>query len=123
MAFDLGLHLDYRKPGSTAEDIEIRKRVFWGAFICDKVQSLYLGRLLAMHLRDYHISHDLMDTMEELDVWVLYIDPEYPDASQVLYNPTPVYSVSTFEQLCELSKIMARIINRFYSSATTPSKA
>lgn len=123
MAFDLGLHLDCRKPGSTAEDVEIRKRVYWGAFICDKVQSLYLGRPLAMQLRDCHISYNLMDTMEELDVWVPYIDPEYPDATQVLYNPTPVHSVSTFEQLCELSKLMARIINRFYSAGTTPTKA
>jgi hypothetical protein len=123
MAFDLGLHLDCRKPGSTAEDIEIRKRVYWGAFICDKAQSLYLGRPSAMHLRDCHVSHDLMDTMEELDVWMPYIDPEYPDATQVLYNPTPVHSVTTFEQLCELSKLMARIINRFYSSVTTLTKA
>jgi hypothetical protein len=123
MAFDLGLHLDCRKPGSTAEDIEIRKRVYWGAFICDKLQSLYLGRPLAMQLRDCHVAHDFMDTMEELDVWVPYIDPEYPDSAQVLYNPTPVHSVSTFQQLCELSKFMARIINRFYSSETTPTKA
>ena len=123
MVFDLGLHLDCRKPESMAEDIEIRKRVYWGAFICDKLQSLYLGRPLAMQLRDCHISHNLMDTMEELDIWVPYIDPEYPDATQVLYNPTPVHSVSTFEQLCDLSKLMARIINRFYSAGATPTKA
>ena len=123
MAFDLGLHLDCRKPGSTAEDIEIRKRVYWGAFICDKVQSLYLGRPPAMQWRDCHISHDLMDTMEELDIWMPYIDPEYPDASQALYHATPVHSVSTFEQLCELSKLMAAVINRLHSSSTTPAKA
>ncbi len=123
MAFDLGLHLDCRKPESTAEDIEIWKRVYWGAFICDKVQSLYLGRPLAMQLRDCHISHDLMDTMEELKIWMPYIDPEYQDANHALYHATPVHSVSTFEQLCKLSKLMAAIINRLYSSSTTPAKA
>jgi hypothetical protein len=123
MVFDLGLHLDCRKPGSTAEDIEIRKRVYWGAIICDKVQSLYLGRPPAMQLRDCHISHDLMDTMEELDIWMPYIDTDYPDASQELYHATPVHSVSTFEQLCELSKLMTAVINRLYSSSTTPAKA
>jgi hypothetical protein len=123
MIFDLGLHLDLRKPGYTAEDVEIRRRVYWGAFLCDKLQSLYLGRPIAMQLKDTHVPHDFMDTMEELDIWIPYIDPETPDASQMLYNPTPVHSVSTFQQLCLLSKLMTRIINRFYSVSTTPSKA
>ncbi|KAH8586181.1 nitrogen assimilation transcription factor nirA [Bisporella sp. PMI_857] len=123
MVFDLGLHLDLRKPGCTPEDIEIRRRVFWGAFLCDKVQSLYLGRPIAMQLKDTHVPHDFMDTIEELDLWIPYIDPEYRDTSQILYNPTPVHSVSTFQQLCLLSKLMTRIINRFYSVGTTPAKA
>lgn len=123
MVFDLGLHLDLKKPGCTAEDIEIRRRVFWGAFLCDKMQSLYLGRPIAMQLKDSHVPYQLMDTMEELDIWVPYVDPECPDPSQILYSPTPLHSVSTFQQLCLLSKIMTRIINRFYSVRTTPSKA
>ncbi|RFU33094.1 hypothetical protein B7463_g3230, partial [Scytalidium lignicola] len=123
MAFDLGLHLDLRKPGFTAEDIEIRRRVYWGAFLCDKMQSLYLGRPIAMQLKDSHVPHEFMDTLEELDLWVPYIDPEYPDSTQMLCNPTPVHSVSTFQQLCLLSKLMTRIINRFYSVGTTPAKA
>ncbi|KUJ06692.1 uncharacterized protein LY89DRAFT_403835 [Mollisia scopiformis] len=123
MVFDLGLHLDCRKPGSSAEDAEIRKRVYWGAFICDKLQSLYLGRPFSMQLRDCHVSTELMDTMEELDLWVPYVDPEYPDPAQTFYTPTPVHSVSTFQQLCELSKLMARVISRFYSAGATPHKA
>lgn len=123
MAFDLGLHLDCKTPGSNAEDVEVRKRVFWGAFICDKLQSLYLGRPVTMHLRDCHVGHELMDTLDELDIWMPYVDPKYPKSPQILYSPTPVHSVSTFEQLCELSKLMARIITRFYTSSTTPAKA
>lgn len=122
MAFDLGLHLDCRKPGMSAEDVEIRKRVYWGAFICDKVQSLYLGRPITMQLRDSHVSHELMDTLEELDLWVPYMDPDYPVA-QTHYTPAPVHSISTFEHLCELSKITGRIITRFYTSTPTPTKA
>ena len=123
MVYDLGLHLDLKKPGCTAEDTEVRKRVYWGAFLCDKVQSLYLGRPIAMQIKDCHISHDLLDTMEELDVWAPYIDPEHLDSTQILYNPTPVYSVSTFQQFCQLSVIMTRIINRFYSVNTTQVRA
>ncbi|KAH8817021.1 fungal-specific transcription factor domain-containing protein [Xylogone sp. PMI_703] len=123
MAFDLGLHLDLQKPGFTAEDIEIRRRVYWGAFLCDKVQSLYLGRPIAMQLKDCHVPHDFMDTLEELDLWFPYVDPEYPESAQMMCNSTPVHSVSTFQQLCLLSKLMTRIINRFYSVGTTPAKA
>lgn len=123
MVFDLGLHLDLKKPGVTAEDTEIRRRLFWGAFICDKVQSLYLGRPIAMQLKDSHVPHEFMDTMEELDIWVPYLDPEEPDPSHMPYSPTPVHSISTFQQLCLLSKLMTRIIDRFYSVSTTLSKA
>ncbi|KAM0808460.1 putative Transcription factor domain-containing protein [Seiridium cardinale] len=121
MVYDLGLHLDC-KPKTSSEDIEIRRRVFWGAFICDKLQSLYLGRPMAMHLHDNQCPADFADTFEELDLWTPYVDPEVP-SSAVVCQPTPVYSVSTFQQLCYLSKLMTRIINCFYSSHTIISKA
>jgi hypothetical protein len=125
MVYDLGLHIDCRKPKTSLEDVEIRRRVFWGAFICDKLQSLYLGRPMAMHLHDNHCQPDFMDTLEELDLWTPYIDPELPHLPQsaATYQPTPVYSISTFQQLCHLSKLMTRIIDCFYSSNTTISKA
>jgi hypothetical protein len=63
-----------------------------------------------MQLRDCHVSHKFLDRMEELDLWVPYIDPESPNVVQALYSPTPVYSVFTFQQLCELSKLMVRNI-------------
>ncbi|KAH8878958.1 nitrogen assimilation transcription factor nirA [Thozetella sp. PMI_491] len=122
MIYDLGLHLDYRKPKTRPEDIEVRRRVFWGAFICDKLQSLYLGRPMAMHLEDSHCADEFLDTLEELDLWTPYIDPESPPPT-VAYEPQPVYSVSTFQQLCRLSKLMTRIMNCFYSSNIPVSKA
>jgi len=42
MVYDLGLHLDSHELAASAEDLEIRRRVFWGAFVCDKLQSLYV---------------------------------------------------------------------------------
>lgn len=121
MVYDLGLHLDC-KPRTSLEDVEIRRRVFWGAFICDKLQSLYLGRPMAMHLHDNQCPADFVDTFEELDIWTPYMDPELP-AATIVCHPSPVYSVSTFQQLCYLSKIMTRVINCFYSSHTAVSKA
>lgn len=123
MVYDLGLHLDCRKPRASLEDIEIRRRVFWGAFICDKLQSLYLGRPMAMQLHDNHCPAEFVDTLEELDLWTPYSDPEVPSSTTAMYQPTPVYSVSTFQQLCYLSRLMTRIINCFYSSDTVLTKA
>ncbi|PLN76252.1 fungal-specific transcription factor domain-domain-containing protein [Aspergillus taichungensis] len=115
MVYDLGLHLDPQETSDNAEEIEIRRRVFWGAFICDKLQSLYLGRPPAINLRDCQVSRDLLDTFEEMEA---FVPPTGPVAL-----PSPIYSVSTFRQLCSLSKIMTVIINRFYAVGATFSNA
>ncbi|KAG5818951.1 hypothetical protein H9Q74_000234 [Fusarium xylarioides] len=45
MLIDLGLHVDLTNSHQFSdEDLEIRRRVFWGAFVVDKIQSLYQGR-------------------------------------------------------------------------------
>ncbi|TPX21296.1 hypothetical protein DIZ76_015252 [Coccidioides immitis] len=125
MVYDLGLHLDYKATTANAEDIEIRRRVFWGAFICDKLQSLYLGRPMTIHLRDVHVSRNFMDTMEEKELWTPYVDPMFPteNMSTIPLTPTPIHSVSTFQQLCLLSRIMTKIINRFYVVGATAANA
>lgn len=125
MVYDLGLHLDYKATTANAEDIEIRRRVFWGAFICDKLQSLYLGRPMTIHLRDVHVSRNFMDTMEEKELWTPYIDPMVPtdNVSARSSTPTPIHSVSTFQQMCLLSRIMTKIINRFYVVGATAANA
>ncbi|OAA66590.1 nitrogen assimilation transcription factor nirA [Niveomyces insectorum RCEF 264] len=127
MVFDLGLHLDPREGNHPPEEAEIRRRVFWSAFICDKLQSLYLGRPMTIHLRDAHVSHAFHDTFEEHELW----RPQTGcgggrgsgggsgargtvTGAPVLRRPTPIHSVSTFQQFCLLSRIMTQIINRFY---------
>ncbi|OAL28494.1 hypothetical protein AYO20_09442 [Fonsecaea nubica] len=42
MVYDVGLHVDRTRTPQNAEEIELRRRVFWGAFVCDKFQSLYI---------------------------------------------------------------------------------
>lgn len=125
MIYDLGLHLDYKATTANAEDIEIRRRVFWGAFICDKLQSLYLGRPMTIHLRDAHVSRNFMDTMEEKELWSPYVDPSFvSDTVPVQHGSgTPIFSVTTFQQMCLLSRIMTRIINRIYVVGATAASA
>lgn len=61
MIMNLGLHLDSNDLTSdptrkkTLEEVEIRRRLFWGAFISEKLQSLYLGRPFSIHERDVHV--------------------------------------------------------------------
>ncbi|KNG86122.1 hypothetical protein ANOM_005471 [Aspergillus nomiae NRRL 13137] len=120
MAFDLGLHLDTRVPDLYPEDVEIRRRAFWAAFISDKLQCLYFGRPVAIHLRDTHVSTKLRDTMEELECWSPYIDPQcstYPIQSP---PPVPTFMISAFQQFCLLSNLMADIINHFYVVGAKP---
>lgn len=135
MVYDLGLHLDPRHTTDNPEEIEIRRRVFWGAFVCDKLQSLYLGRPVAISLRDSQVSHEFLDLYEETEPFLqparisAGIGGLTPQAVPSPGLPTgygdsmPIYSVTTFQQLCLLSKVMTTIINRFYVVGATFSNA
>jgi hypothetical protein len=126
MVYDLGLHLDPKQTTDNPEEIEIRRRVFWGAFVCDKLQSLYMGRPVAINLRDSQVSREFLDMYEEME-------PFYPSTLVTgcsssgldgnMAGAIPRHSVSTFQQLCLLSKIMTTIINRFYVVGATFSNA
>ncbi|KAI1443755.1 fungal-specific transcription factor domain-containing protein [Annulohypoxylon stygium] len=124
MVYDLGLHVDTQEVNtSNVEEVEIRRRVFWGAFICEKLQSLYLGRPPIIGLRDASVSQDFLDTFEELELWEPYQDPTVPDATRIMMSsPPPSYSVSVFQQLCLLSKIMTQIIDKIYFVGATAQK-
>lgn len=124
MVYDLGLHLDPSGAAYTAEEAEIRRRVFWGAFICDKLQSLYLGRPVGINLRDAHVSREFWDTFEEQELYLPFTDPQLPLPHPVETTlPATLHSVSTFQQLCLLSKIMSKIIGTFYVVGATPRNA
>ncbi|GAD98099.1 nitrogen assimilation transcription factor nirA [Paecilomyces variotii No. 5] len=127
MVYDLGLHIDRQDVQShNAEEVEIRRRVFWGAFICDKLQSLYLGRPPTIRVRDARVSRDFMDAFEELEPWEPYQDPTTDCANIKIpagsMASTYTYSVTVFQQLCLLSIIMTRIINKIYFVGATATK-
>ncbi|KAF1809224.1 hypothetical protein P152DRAFT_461649 [Eremomyces bilateralis CBS 781.70] len=125
MIFDLGLHLDHKITDENAEEVEMYRRVFWGAFICDKLQSLYLGRPVGIRLRDAYVSHELNDHLEENELWAPYIDPSIPE-DRLRLGSAPqglIYSVSYFQQICLLFKIVDRIIDIFYVVGATPAEA
>lgn len=126
MIVDVGGHLmtDLRRSsddaGSLQRDVEreMRKRIFWGAFIIDTTQSLYFGRPASLPLAETRVPTELLDTYEELEEWTPYVDPTTNLASNDLllaYTPHPAYAVSTFSCLARLFRIGSRIIRAFYS--------
>lgn len=125
MVYDLGLHFDLQEVNKhNVEEIEIRRRVFWGAFVCEKLQSLYLGRPPIIRLQDVHVSQDFMDTFEEMEPWEPYDEQSTGTISKNAASSTAplAYSVTTFQQLCLLSQIMTQIIDKMYYVGATASK-
>lgn len=131
MIIDLGCHLSMEemqqhsggpskdKPPSrsTVVEFEIRKRVFWGAYMTDKFQSLYLGRAPALRSSEAQLPKELLDCYEELELWEPYrgLEAASVDMGQPAYQPRPAYAVSTFSSLLELAEITSRVIDAFYS--------
>ncbi|KAK2612030.1 hypothetical protein QQS21_001995 [Conoideocrella luteorostrata] len=114
MIIDLGIHsetstLASRKP-LLPEDVEIRRRVFWSAFVLDKVQSIYQGRPARIRDMDSSVPMLFLDEYEELE---LFDSLGYSEVARKLH--LPAHSVSTFVRLCTLSTIADRILATLYT--------
>ncbi|KAJ5217515.1 uncharacterized protein N7469_011140 [Penicillium citrinum] len=118
MIIDLGMHVDATRLSNmrliSEEDLEIRRRVFWGAFVVDKIQSLYQGRPPSLQHFDTKVSLLFLDNYEELEHWKPFA---YSDNQS--YPGSPAYSVSTFTELCKLSLILNGILNKVYSEGSS----
>ncbi|KAJ5658366.1 uncharacterized protein N7484_002015 [Penicillium longicatenatum] len=118
MIIDLGMHVDATMLSNirrlSDEDIEIRRRVFWGAFVVDKIQSLYQGRPASLQDFDTKVSITFLDQYEELEHWQPFA---YTNVQS--YPGSPAYSVSTFTELCKLSLILNGILNKVYSERSS----
>lgn len=118
MIIDLGMHVDATMLTNmrrlSDEDLEIRRRVFWGAFVVDKIQSLYQGRPASLQDFDTKVSLSFLDNYEELEEWQPFAYSEVES-----YPGSPAYSVSTFTQLCKLSLILNAILNKVYSERSS----
>lgn len=117
MITDLGMHLDApilpNLQRLSDEDLEIRRRVFWGAFVLDKIQSLYQGRPVSLHEGEIRVPIIFHDTYEELEHW----EP-FSYTRTHLHPGCPSYSTSTFTELCKLSIIMNKILDKIYTQRT-----
>ncbi|KIW80586.1 hypothetical protein Z517_07202 [Fonsecaea pedrosoi CBS 271.37] len=123
MALDMGIHLPSDKlqtfvKSLTAEDIEIRKRLFWSCYTWDKILSLYLGRMPGFTPNTDEVPLTFMDDYSDSDLWAPYYGetptPELANAPN--YPPCPGYVVSCFRQLCKICVILNDLMQNIYSS-------
>jgi Fungal specific transcription factor domain len=124
MAFDIGIHLPSDKlqlfvKSLSAEDIEIRKRLFWSCYTWDKIVSLYLGRMPGFTPSTEDVPLSFMDDYSDKDLWAPYYG-ETPDPATAVaanYPPCPGYVVSCFRHLCKLCVILNDLMQDIYSSS------
>lgn len=122
MIIDLGCHM-VLGPGHTSDgtpgggrrlhrDIEqeVRKRLYWGAYVTDATQALYLGRSCMFASVEARVPLQLLDTFEEMELWEPYTD-KFSEQTTPLpaFEPQPARTVSNFMALARLLQISSRI--------------
>ncbi|KAE9984611.1 hypothetical protein BLS_001986 [Venturia inaequalis] len=122
MITDLGLHLDgvelLKRNKISPEELECRRRVFWGAFSFDKIHSMYFGRPVTLQETQMRVPIEFLDDYEELEQWTPLeqlnnaVSADYPRPA---HPGGPSYSVMTFTAMCKVSVVLGRILNDIYS--------
>ncbi|TVY32562.1 Nitrogen assimilation transcription factor [Lachnellula subtilissima] len=118
MIIDLGIHSEKSTlmlaKSHSPEEMETHRRLFWAAFVLDKVQSIYQGRPARLRDMDNSVPMVFLDDYEELEPFdTLGYSATPGDAG------LPTHSVSTFEHLCKLSAIADRILYSLYAEKSS----
>ncbi|KAK2594319.1 hypothetical protein QQS21_007964 [Conoideocrella luteorostrata] len=112
----LGICVDSQRfPGSVPlsdEELEIRRRIYWGCYFWDKLICLYLGRSPSLQHTNISPSHIMFDDSAENDLWVPFGIPQTDPAWK--YPPTTAHSASCFISMCRLSVIFNEILVHMY---------
>jgi hypothetical protein len=135
---DMGITIDGKRHADassfSAEDIEIRNRLFWSCYFWDKLISLYFGRSpLIQHSdispprvlskftnspRDHQMLTTTVDDTAEIEVWT-------PHGLLPSYLPKQAHSISCFIQMCGLAEVLNQIQIHLYNpnQELSPSRA
>lgn len=128
MIIDLGCHLmlapDYEETAKSQSrsasyqlhrdmEQEMRKRLYWSAFVTDVTQSLYLGRPCMFAVQEARVPLTFLDTFEEMDEWTPYLDPKGGSMKQCPYNPRPAHTLSTFTSLIRIMQVATEICDLY----------
>ncbi|KAG5998352.1 hypothetical protein E4U54_002216 [Claviceps lovelessii] len=112
----LGICVDSQRfPGSlplSDEELEIRRRIYWGCYFWDKLICLYLGRSPSLQQTNISPTHVMFDDSAENDLWVPFGIPQTDPTRK--YPPTTAHSASCFMSMCRLSVIFNEILIHMY---------
>ncbi|EFY88463.1 C6 transcription factor, putative [Metarhizium acridum CQMa 102] len=112
----LGICVDSQRfPGSVPlsdEELEIRRRIYWGCYFWDKLICLYLGRSPSLQHTNISPSHIMFDDSAENDLWVPFGIPQTDPTWK--YPPTTAHSASCFMSMCRLAVIFNEILIHMY---------
>ncbi|KAK2813791.1 hypothetical protein FQN50_000191 [Emmonsiellopsis sp. PD_5] len=112
---DLGITIDSRKYSGTvqfsAEDIEIRNRLFWCCYFWDKLVSLYFGRSPIIQDTPVSPPRILLDDTAEIEIWTPH-GVIFPEGTH--YPPAQAHATSCFMKMCSLTEILNQIIIHIY---------
>ncbi|KAJ9608098.1 hypothetical protein H2200_007086 [Cladophialophora chaetospira] len=119
MILDLGCHMiidpnyqDGRNPERPLQldlEQEVRKRIYWGAYVTDAAQALYLGRPCMFSCVEARVPLQLLDTFEEFELWTPPNECTSRSATWRPSDPQPSYTLSTFMSLARLLRISTKI--------------
>ncbi|GAA5935431.1 hypothetical protein JCM1841_001973 [Sporobolomyces salmonicolor] len=109
MVQDLGIHLDGRRTNEQtdmlSEEFEVRRRVFWTAYIWEKWISLYFGRTPMLRLTRDSPKRIFVDLADEGDLWTPVGTP-----AEATYQPVPSHGLSTFSNNGGLSELIEMLL-------------
>ncbi|CBQ71772.1 related to transcriptional activator Mut3p [Sporisorium reilianum SRZ2] len=109
---DIGLHQEKAYRGFSPYEQELRRRVFWGAFILDCIFSINMGRPLALKLSDCDVKLPL-----EIDDDLLF---QYEAGGAIPAPPPRTASdkpivMSGFVHMIKLNVIVQDVVHVLYS--------
>ncbi|KAL1893025.1 hypothetical protein Sste5346_006706 [Sporothrix stenoceras] len=96
-----------------AEDLEVRRRLYWSCYFWDKAMSLYLGRMPTLVDLPLDASPELLDDFAEHELWSP--PPNTGGADGSSYPPMKSHAISCFANTCRLAVILCDIILQLYS--------
>ncbi|ORY23135.1 fungal-specific transcription factor domain-domain-containing protein [Naematelia encephala] len=117
---DLGIHLDCsRLPifgfGTlSAEDREIRRRLFWSAFTWDKTISLALGRMPTFMAWQDVSPSPIVDNNEDNDEWRPHFYDDLIPEDMRSYPVQKSWMTTNYRQFAKLCELIQSIIVRLY---------
>ncbi|TVY90114.1 Nitrogen assimilation transcription factor [Lachnellula willkommii] len=118
MIIDLGIHSEKSSlmvsKSHSPEKMETHRRLFWAAFVLDKIQAIYQGRPARLRDIDNSVPMVFLDDYEELEPFDTLGYSAIPGGIGL-----PTHSVSTFEHLCKLSTIADRILYSLYTEKSS----